>query len=642
MRRALSIAVDREIGKAFVALDILSRSPLLADDNLETFHTRAQHLINWPNTWVALYTLEGGQLLTTAAPYGSLAIGSSRADELRQIAISRKPEISGVFKGSRTGRYMISLRMPVIREGQAQYILTMGLGVEALQSLVSDLRLPSSWLVTLADRDGKVIARSQDADRFVGQPLSTKFQDAIRESTEGTFPSVSLSQVPIIVTYSRSAEYGLAAAVSYPEAEFEASIYPSLGWGVALLVVALAGVFLALVLVRDILRPIQGLISSARLIGDGKVFAPRQTGIPEIDEVENALAAASQERDEASARMRESELRLSLAIEAGELGAWEYDPASGIFTTSAQCKAKFGRRPDEAFTYLDLLAAIHPDDRERQAYAVAEAIAQKTSFQVSYRVIWPDGSLRWVEVRGRPVDTNGSSRLIGVSQDVTNSKTAEARQELLFGELNHRVKNTLATVQSIAVLTRRSSTDTGTAWDTFDHRIRGMSKTHDLLTASKWEGAFLKDILEGELNFYQDSLGKRVQLRGKSVRVGPKATLALGLAVHELATNAAKYGGLSMPHGRLHVRWSIISIGDLPHLLIEWVESGGPPVRPPDRQGFGSRLLQRSLGLELGGDLKLNYEPSGVRCVITFPLHEVDESTKTQSAETTNVLPLRR
>jgi hypothetical protein len=300
--RALSIAVDREIGKAFVALDILSRSPLLTDDNLETFHTRAQHLINWPNTWVALYTLEGEQLLSTAAPYGSLALGSSRADELRQVAISRKPEISGVFKGSRTGRYMISLRMPVIREGQAQYILTMGLGVEALQSLVSDLRLPSSWLVTLADRDGKVIARSQDADRFVGQPLSNKFQDAIRESTEGTFPSVSLSQVPIIVTYSRSAEYGLAAAVSYPEAEFEASIYPSLGWGVALLVVALAGVFLALILVRDILRPIQGLISSARLIGDGKVFAPRQTGISEIDEVENALAAASQARDEASAR----------------------------------------------------------------------------------------------------------------------------------------------------------------------------------------------------------------------------------------------------------------------------------------------------------------------------------------------------
>jgi two-component sensor histidine kinase len=204
------------------------------------------------------------------------------------------------------------------------------------------------------------------------------------------------------------------------------------------------------------------------------------------------------------------------------------------------------------------------------------------------------------------------------------------------------VKNTLTTVQSIAAMTRRSAPDAGSAWETFDHRVRGMSKTHDLLTASQWEGASLRDIFTGELDLYQDPLKQRISLRGKPVKVGAKATLALGLAVHELATNAAKYGSLSVPEGRLAVQWTIVTIGGLPHLLIEWSESQGPRVAPPTRRGFGSRLLQRSLGLELGGDLKLTYEPSGLRCVITFPLHSVEEAVEDSGLATTNVLPFAR
>ena len=226
-------------------------------------------------------------------------------------------------------------------------------------------------------------------------------------------------------------------------------------------------------------------------------------------------------------------------------------------------------------------------------------------------------------MRGRALDRDGSARLIGLAQDVTARRTAEAQQEILAHELSHRVKNALAVVQSIATLTFRSTADPRAALDAFNARLQGMARTQDLLTASQWEGASLRDLLAGELDPYQDIMRQRIALRGNPVILGAPATLAMSLAIHELATNAAKYGSLSVPNGKLVVRWRTVKIEDLPHLLVEWAESGGPPVVAPTRQGFGSRLIQRGLAQDLDGDIKMNFSPTGLICVITFPLHKV-------------------
>jgi two-component sensor histidine kinase len=163
-----------------------------------------------------------------------------------------------------------------------------------------------------------------------------------------------------------------------------------------------------------------------------------------------------------------------------------------------------------------------------------------------------------------------------------------------------------------------------------------MARTQDLLTASHWEGALLRDVLAGELEPYQDTMRQRIALRGNPVTLGPEATLALSLAVHELATNAAKYGSLSVPAGKLVVRWRTVMLESLPQLLIEWAESGGPAVVPPTREGFGSRLIQRGLAQDLDGEIKLNYSPTGLICVITFPLHRV-ASDNPEQLDTTPV-----
>jgi two-component sensor histidine kinase len=197
---------------------------------------------------------------------------------------------------------------------------------------------------------------------------------------------------------------------------------------------------------------------------------------------------------------------------------------------------------------------------------------------------------------------------------------AERRRELLVRELNHRVKNTLATIQSIAAMTARMSPDLETFQRAFEDRLVGLSKTHDLLTAGEWEGASLQDLLRNELEPYSDETGRRVRLEGEAVHIEPKLALALGMAVHELATNAAKYGALSVPNGRVTVMWHVEAIGDGRCLHLNWVERGGPRVEAPQRQGFGSRLITRGLARELGGEIPMEFAPEGFRCTMRLPL----------------------
>ncbi|MBL0404103.1 PAS domain-containing protein [Microvirga aerilata] len=630
--RALALGADREVGKAGIILRVLSSSASLLEGDLARFHERAVEVTKGSSTWIGLFSPDGQSLLSTALPYGTPLPRSTRGETFQRIARTRQVELSGLIKGAFTGQPLLVIEHPVIQNGEVRYVMGLGMGTDALQALTRELQVPDSWIATMLDRDGKVVARSRDIERQIGQVVPRSLLDAMASQAEGALSLISLDNTPVISAFSRSPEYGIVAVVSYPQSAFAATMQRSLGWIITLIALSGGGILAAVVLARSIADPVVNLRKAAKELGSGRIPESRATGLVEVDQVQEALISAGVDRRQGEAQIRDSEMRLQLALEAGELGSWEYDPAGGSLIASASCRTNFGRGPEEPFSYEDLISSIHPEDREHRRQIVSQAIAEKTGFDVEYRVFWPDGSLHWIHVQGRPAERPDGIRLIGVSQDITIRKSAEAQQELLLHELNHRVKNTLATVQSIAAMTARSSADPASAWTTFDARIRGMAKTHDLLTETHWVGASLKDILSNELELYQDSMRQRISLRGSPVSLEPRATLALGLAVHELATNAAKYGALSVPQGRLMVKWVNVRIQGLPHLLIEWVETNGPVVSPPTRQGFGSRLIQRGLAQELGGEIKLNFEPAGLRCVITFPLHRIEETQPSVAA----------
>jgi two-component sensor histidine kinase/PAS domain-containing protein len=628
--RALSLSLDREIDKSLLALQVMAQSPHIANGNFEAFYQQAENVSLADPSWISLFEPGGRALVNTRIPYGSPLPDSNRLNVLRQVQETRKPHLSDLDVGSVSGRFRITLDVPVILDEKVAYILSLAMGPDAFQAIIRDQRIADGWNAAVLDRSGKIVARSRSPEQFVGQFASPYVRDAIAVAPEGNLRSVTLDGIPVRTYFSQSQTYGWAFAISMPEAEIAKSVERSLFWLLILAGVVLSGILLAALLSRAIAKPIDRLVAAAHALGRGEeVTGSATTRVLEFDTIQKALSEAAtdirtheQEREETLSHMAESEARLRLALNAGDLGSWEFTPSTGAFITSAACRANFGRGPHEPFTYADLVASIHPEDRQGQADAVAEAVANRTDLHVEYRAIWPDGSEHWVRVSGRTrIGADGRLSMVGVSQDVTERRLADERQALLLHELNHRVKNTLATVQSVASLTRRSAENGDPeAWTAFMDRLHGLSKTHDLLTNSQWQGALLEDVLKNELEPYQDSMQHRIRLRGPKINLQPNAVLALGLAVHELATNAVKYGSLSVPDGKVHVMWAVTAGPNPPALLVEWVESGGPPVKKPERQGFGSKLIQRGLAQQLGGEIKLDFAPSGARCVVTFPI----------------------
>jgi PAS domain S-box-containing protein len=327
------------------------------------------------------------------------------------------------------------------------------------------------------------------------------------------------------------------------------------------------------------------------------------------------------ERKGAEAALRESEERLRGFAEASSDVMWVMDAATRRFEfVSPSFEEIYGESPSRILRDQGRWAQLlHPDDRDRVLDAMA-AVLDGRRVETEYRIVRPDGILRWIRDTVFPIrGADGRvRRAAGLARDVTQRKEDESRQRLMLRELNHRVKNTLATVQSIARQTLRHASDPEVFQERFEDRLLALSQTHNLLTNENWERGSLKALLKQELSPY----GKdRVHLLGdQDVHLAPRAVVPLGMALHELTTNAAKYGALSVPSGELTVTWTVS--GTLfQSLRLEWRERGGPPVTaPPARRGFGSRLLERGIRAELEGEVTLDYTPEGLDAVIDIPL----------------------
>jgi PAS domain S-box-containing protein len=238
-----------------------------------------------------------------------------------------------------------------------------------------------------------------------------------------------------------------------------------------------------------------------------------------------------------------------------------------------------------------------------------------------------DGSRFWASALTMPLRGEAGEAIgfLKILRDRTEQRRADENQLTLINELNHRVKNTLATVQSIATQTLRTAATPEEARDALEDRLLALSRAHDVLTRQLWKSAQLSEIVGEALAAYRDRHEDRIHIRGPQVQVSPRAALALSMALHELATNAVKYGALSNAAGEVSIGWTF----DAPAkaLKLVWSEQGGPPVEPPRRRGFGTRLIERSLAAELGGGVIIDFAPTGVVCAIEAVIDETSELT---------------
>jgi PAS domain S-box-containing protein len=318
----------------------------------------------------------------------------------------------------------------------------------------------------------------------------------------------------------------------------------------------------------------------------------------------------------------QSEARLRLAIDAGRMAIWELNMLTEAIVGSQDLNELFGFPPDATPSLAEFRARYLPGEHERMQDALQAVLKKGERFiEVETGCIWPDGTVRWLLMRGELylAEDGTPTKVVGVLLDITERKRAEDHQQLLIHELNHRVKNTLATVQSIASQTLRNAGSTAQAQRDLESRLLALSRTHDVLTRENWEGASLREIVAQAFEPFKSYGRERLHYRGPEVRLVPRTALALSMALHELATNAAKYGALSDTTGRLSLTWSVDRT-HAPRLHLRWEEMDGPPVKPVARRGFGSRLIERTLAQDLDGDAKIDFAPTGVVCTVDAPL----------------------
>ena len=265
---------------------------------------------------------------------------------------------------------------------------------------------------------------------------------------------------------------------------------------------------------------------------------------------------------------------------------------------------------------------LKPEDLPRRAATLARALNGDGEYNAEYQM---RDSGRWLLLRGRLIRSRSGRpiKLAGVVTDVTDRRqafaalaTSEHRQRLLINELNHRVKNTLATIQSIAALTARRSSSVEEFMRLFEARLIALSDTHNLLTANGWERARLRDLILLEFRPYAED---RLRMQGPEVTLEADQALSMGLILHELVTNAAKYGALSCPEGApgwVDVAWTEADADGL--IALDWVEHGGPSVAPPTRSGFGSRLIDVSIRNTLAGSAAMDYADGRLHCRLSF------------------------
>ena len=267
--------------------------------------------------------------------------------------------------------------------------------------------------------------------------------------------------------------------------------------------------------------------------------------------------------------------------------------------------------------------ALHPDHADGVLAKIKVSFMSGESWEDTFPIRNKDGEYRWFLSRALPIrDADGRIiRWFGTNTDITERLKADEQRGLLINELNHRVKNTLATVQSLAMQTLRNTERSADARELFESRLTALSRAHNVLTVESWEGAKLRQVADRAMEPFKTKDG-RVSVDGKDVWLTPKQTLALSMALHELATNATKYGALSNEAGTVRVSWVVAPFDGTGQLELTWTEQGGPPVSPPTRKGFGTRLIQRNLAHDLGGDATIDFRPQGVVAVIHSPIEK--------------------
>jgi PAS domain S-box-containing protein len=362
-----------------------------------------------------------------------------------------------------------------------------------------------------------------------------------------------------------------------------------------------------------------------------RIFAELFRKTRELEQVnsrlERRVAERTSELESSNVRLTQSEQGRSLALAAGQMGSWDWDLATEEWKWDEGQHRIFGVEPRTFKISADnIRSLIHPDDWS-SLRQIAHGMSEGTrTQQTEFRVLRPNGEIRWcIGTAAASVDGAGKAvRISGVTIDITDRKEADERQVLLSREVDHRARNALAVIQSIIRLTRAKSVDDYV--EAIEGRIKALARAHTLLSDSRWNGADLGTLVAEELAPYR--AGDKIAFNGPDISLQPATAQGLALALHELATNAAKHGALSSMKGKVGLTWQLQPDA----LMLQWTENGGPRIEAPSTRSFGLRVIAASIEQQLGGKAEFDWNRKGLRCNMSIPRSELTKTGAFESA----------
>jgi PAS domain S-box-containing protein len=618
--RILSAGVDRQIIGEIERLQALAASPSLRQDDFAEFQRQAEaalallqsgnivlidrHLQELVNTWVPFGTRLGKAAVSESLVETSLATG--------------KPQVAGLFIGSVTKRLMFSIVVPVQIDGKNRYALARSPDLHPLAALVAAIELPPGWRAAVSDAAHRIIARSEQEETFIGKELPPAQRP--RAGYGGVFEFADSEERPSLEASTTSELTGWQTAVWAPTALLEAPVR-ALWWTIGLTMLTAFALVIALAswLGRLIAHSVGYAARAATTLGKGGLLPLDKTPVAEVDTLMAELREAAIRRQAAEDWLRESKDRLQIALNVAQLGSYRYDPHGRVFSGDTRCQEIFDLPKDEA-TIEEIMKLVHPDDVamvQANLEAALDPVDPRRSAS-EFRLRSKDGKIRWVETLGLAYfEGDGRERravtFVGTLQDITERKEREEKEHLLMREINHRAKNMLSVVDAIAHQTATKNPEDFV--ERFSERIQALSANQDLLVRNEWNGVDIENLVCAQLELFADLIGSRIAVNGPKLRLRAASAQAIGLALHELATNASKYGALSTDSGRVDIRWG--TSGDT--FIMSWSEREGPPVSEPKRRGFGTIVMEAMTERSVDGTVDLDYAPSGVSWRLTCP-----------------------
>jgi len=617
-RNAVEI-IDCKVTETITLLRALATSPHLQDGNLPSFHSHAVEAAKLIDETIVLLDPSGQQLVSTSTPFGAELPRRSDMRPIAGVFAGSTVEVSDIVTGTLAQASIILISVPVRRDGAVAYALSSSLSPAALSGVLAEAGMKPEWIAAIVDRQGVFVARSRNAEAFIGQPARPELiAAATGPAREGTFSNVTYDAIHAINSFIRTRLTGWTVVVGVPEEMLSAPLHRTLwrlfGLGVAL---ALVSAMLALWASHQIARPARALADAALSfvhVGHRPWIHDR---ISEFNYVGRALDQAAEvmrERDQARAGLQRTNALMETILASTPDLIYAKDRDSRLILSNAATQAAIGRSWDELRGRNE--AEWHRDPREAAALLANDrrVIESGETIQVEEVFTSSAGPRTYLTTKAPLRDATGTVvGLVGVSTDITERKAREEHVQFIMRELSHRSKNLLAVVQAIAQQTGRRSRSTGEFVKAFEGRLGALASLHDLLIRQEWSGAPIHDLVAAQLlPFPSDPT--HLDVAGPLLLLTPQAAQAISLALHELATNASKYGAWSNPAGKVTVRWTIENAGDQPRFVMTWEESGGPPVTSPQRQGFGSIVLERMTAHAFQDSaITLDFPPEGVR-----------------------------